>query len=163
MKILYFAKNNQITEAVQYQSEQKQVGNRVVIGNASAKSGFEDSCDKVVLAAKSQPILDWAESIGITVEKLYETVGEAVSDEVVEEKELDSIDAVFSEQVGKASAEDHIVEDTKEFPVPKVSEIEDGDYKDPEGNVYTKKKGPRLKGDFELAIKKFGFDSFTKV
>jgi hypothetical protein len=180
MKILFFVPQGKVLpKHTDYQYEQNKVSNKVIFGNGSFNHGFEDSCDKVVLDCDNDQIVAWTKKNGILLERFgvdnKELNIKSVAGYTFEDESVDSLAAL---QVEKAEAESEdespyslavqqakkaeadIVNETVN-EIPAVSDIAVGDYTDPDGNVYSRKKGPKLKGDLAEAIKKYGFENLT--
>lgn len=161
MKIIFFVQNGMTTdEHVLYRLKQEQVGNRVIFSNGSFKYGFEDSCDKIVLACENKKIELWAATSGIHLEKFgaVKTVVKAEEKEYVVDLEVEDI---VNAQLAKATMA-LVKEEKRELTVEDLNKIEPGIYSDPEGNKYERKRGPKTKSDLISAIEKFGISNMTK-
>ena len=68
MKIVYFVTNGVATpEDHKKATELRDQGNKVFFSNGSVKTGFQDSCDAVVIGGEFKHVKEWAESKGIKI------------------------------------------------------------------------------------------------
>ena len=161
MKIIFFVQNGLTNEEhILYRLKQEQVGNKVIFSNGSFTYGFEDSCDKIVLACENKRIELWAATTGIHLEKfgVVEPVVKVEKKEYVVDLEVEDI---VNAQLAKATMA-LVKEEKKELTVEDLNKIEPGIYSDPEGNKYERKRGPKTKSDLISAIEKFGISKLVK-
>tara|TARA_R110000782_G_scaffold141550_2_gene234279 strand:+ start:402 stop:893 length:492 start_codon:yes stop_codon:yes gene_type:complete len=162
MKIIFFVPNGITNEAhVLYRLKQEQVGNKVMFSNGSFKYGFEDSCDKIVLAVENKHIELWASTSGIHLEK-FGIVSTPVLAETKESVFDLEVEEIVNAQLAKATASLVFKDKPKEVTVEELNKVEPGIYSDPDGNQYERKRGPKTKSDLVAAIKKFGIDKLVK-
>lgn len=179
MKALLFSTNGITTkEHLVAQFEYKNNGDQLILCNGSLISGFETSCDLILMDCKNPRIDSWAESAGIPIEDFNkETVvgpekntednsNQSVTNTTVNVSGIDNedVDSLVQAQIAKATNEAQ-TEETPDAPlthaVPELKDVAVGTYTDPEGNVFERKKGPKLKGDLKAAIEKFGFEALS--
>ena len=173
MKAILFVQNGLTTpEHLVTKFEYSSKGHQLILSNGSTISGFEDSCDKIIMDCENARIIAWAEKKGIPVEdygvqapkvKTAPAPRDDYSHNIPSEDLGIDIDELVASQVAKAEVEAEVIEseEPKEHAMPFLSKILVGEYTDPEGNKYERKKGPKLKGDLKAAILKFGFDQLT--
>ena len=78
MKILYFLVNGYETEeSIKECLKLRAEGNKVLVSNGSIISGFEDSCDAIILGGDFPHVKAWAESKGIKILAEAEAESEA--------------------------------------------------------------------------------------
>ncbi len=173
-KKLLFIKHGEVKpKHFEFRHKESQSGNTVLFLNGTLQSGFEESCSSVIMDCDNDKVTAWAIKNSIPVldmsgkNLLTESTAVDTKDAPIDEDEDEddsfgeTVDQLVQSQVEKAEFE-HVAE-SSEHDVPHISQVDIGTYKDPDGNVHERKKGPKLKDSFVDAIKKHGFESFVKV
>lgn len=154
MKILFFVRDGKVElKHQEYQWGRARFGDTIIFSNGSFDRGFEDSCDKIVMACENEKITSWAEKKGYEVVVFEEPLDDK-KEEVTETKDIiPSVDEIIVKQLEKAEKE------AKGFELPKS--VVEGVYLSADGTEY-EHKGKAYKKEFKEAILKNGFESFTK-
>lgn len=169
-KIIIFLKDGKTTKAdITKKVELSVAGHSVIFSNGSFKSGFQDTCDAIIMSCKNDTIVKWAKENFIDVSYIGEENKVEVEPEqplVVNEdenkvkvdEEVPVID-VSSESLESESVEAALLaldeaQDKKEEEVIPPS-LPSGFYVDPEGVEY-EHKGRAYRKEFKVALQKFG-------